>query len=115
VKGAKRVMTFALPVAVAAAALLCFAGGAYARSTADQALAVSVDGPGTITGNGIACAATARMTVGGQLESSGSFTFRRGAVTVDLPARRAGLHQVVLTARNAAGRTFTVRWNILLR
>jgi Divergent InlB B-repeat domain len=64
---------------------------------------------------GSAGAATARMTVGGQLESSGSFTFRRGAVTVDLPARRAGLHQVVLTARNAAGRTFTVRWNILLR
>jgi hypothetical protein len=60
-------------------------------------------------------AATMRMTVGGRLESSGSFTFRRGAVTVDLPARRAGLHQVVLTARNAAGRTFSVRWNILLR
>ena len=60
-------------------------------------------------------AATMRMTAGGRLESSGSFTFRRGAVTVDLPARRAGLHQVVLTARNAAGRTFTVRWNILLR
>jgi hypothetical protein len=52
-------------------------------------------------------AATMRMTVGGRLESSGSFTFRRGPVTVDLPARRAGLHQVVLTARNAAGRTFS--------
>jgi hypothetical protein len=64
---------------------------------------------------GGAGAATARMTVGGRLESSGSFTFRRGAVTVDLPARRAGLHQVVLTARNATGRTFQVRWNILLR
>src|SRR5262245_40103430 len=46
---------FALPVAVAAAALLCFAGGAFAHSTADQALAVSVDGPGTITGTGISC------------------------------------------------------------
>ena len=40
---------------IAAAALLCLAGGAYARANADQALAVAVDGPGQVNGNGIAC------------------------------------------------------------
>lgn len=38
-----------------AVALLCLAGSADARSTADQALAVSVDGGGTIAATGIDC------------------------------------------------------------
>jgi Divergent InlB B-repeat domain len=37
------------------AALLCLTGAAHARGTGDQALAVSVDGPGTIAATGIAC------------------------------------------------------------
>jgi hypothetical protein len=55
---AKRIGRFALlalPALVAGAALLCLPGGAYARGTADQALAVAVDGPGTVTGTGISC------------------------------------------------------------
>ncbi len=40
---------------IAAAALLCLAGGAYARTNADQALAIAVDGPGQVNGTGIAC------------------------------------------------------------
>jgi hypothetical protein len=35
--------------------LLCLAGGAHARGTADEALAIAVDGPGTVTGTGISC------------------------------------------------------------
>ena len=54
-KRTRRVVPMALPAAVAAAALLCLAGGAYARGAADQALAVAVDGPGTITDDGISC------------------------------------------------------------
>jgi hypothetical protein len=59
-------------------------------------------------------AATIRMSRAGRLVSSGTFTFRRGPVVVDLPARQAGFHQIVMTARNAAGRTFQLRWNVLL-
>ena len=51
----RRVGLIALPLAIAAAALLCLAGGAYARANADQALAIAVDGPGQVDGNGIAC------------------------------------------------------------
>ena len=40
---------------IAAAALLCLAGGAYAHANVDQALAVAVDGPGQVNGTGIAC------------------------------------------------------------
>ena len=40
---------------IGAAALLCLAGGAYARANADEALAIAVDGPGQVNGNGIAC------------------------------------------------------------
>jgi hypothetical protein len=40
---------------IAAAALLCIAGGAYAHANGDQALAVAVDGPGQVNGTGIAC------------------------------------------------------------
>jgi hypothetical protein len=42
-------------LAIAAAALLCLAGGAYAHANVDQALAVAVDGPGQVNGTGIAC------------------------------------------------------------
>ncbi|HSS73125.1 MAG TPA: hypothetical protein VLK53_06120 [Gaiellaceae bacterium] len=45
----------ALPLVIVAAALLCLADGAYARTNADQALAIAVDGPGQVDGNGIAC------------------------------------------------------------
>jgi List-Bact-rpt repeat protein len=55
VKGTTRVARLALPALAAAAALLCLAGGAFARGTADQALAIAVDGPGTVTGTGISC------------------------------------------------------------
>src|SRR5205085_10774670 len=51
----KRTTGVALPALAAAAALLCLAGGAFARGTADQALAIAVDGPGTVTGTGISC------------------------------------------------------------
>ena len=44
-----------LPLVIASAAVLCLAGGAYARANADQALAIAVDGPGQVNGNGIAC------------------------------------------------------------
>ena len=50
----RRVGLTGLPL-VTAAALLCLAGGAYARGNADQVLAVAVDGPGQVGGNGIAC------------------------------------------------------------
>jgi Divergent InlB B-repeat domain len=42
-------------LAIAAAALLSLAGGAYAHANVDQALAVAVDGPGQVNGTGIAC------------------------------------------------------------
>src|SRR4051794_33371574 len=51
----KRPRRVALPALAAAAALLCLAGGAYARGSADQALAIAVDGPGTVSGTGISC------------------------------------------------------------
>ena len=51
----RRVVLLALSAMVAGAALLSPAGGAYAHGAADQALAVAVDGPGTVTGTGIAC------------------------------------------------------------
>ena len=43
-----------LPLVIASAAVLCLAGGAYARANADQAIAIAVDGPGQVNGNGIA-------------------------------------------------------------
>ena len=52
-KGNKRAVFIALPLL--AAAFLCLAGGAYARGTTDQALAVAVDGPGTVSDTGISC------------------------------------------------------------
>jgi hypothetical protein len=55
VKGTKRAVAHALPLVASAAALLCLAGGAYARGTVDQALAVAVDGPGTVSATGISC------------------------------------------------------------
>lgn len=59
-------------------------------------------------------AATIRMTRAGRLVTGGSFTFHRGAVVVNLPARQAGLHTIVLTTRNAAGRVYRITWNALL-
>ena len=55
VRQTRRAGLIALPLVIAAAALLCLAGGAYARANADQALAIAVDGPGQVNGNGIAC------------------------------------------------------------
>jgi hypothetical protein len=58
--------------------------------------------------------ATLTMSRGGRLVSRGTFTFHSGTVAVDLPARVSGFHQIVLNARNAAGRTFQLRWNVLI-
>jgi hypothetical protein len=65
--------------------MLSLAGGANARDAADQALAVAVDGPGTITGTGIDC--------------------RDG--TGDCVELYAGGTQVTLTESPDSGATFT--------
>ena len=62
-------------------------------------------GPGT---------ASIVVTRSGRYVSSGSFSFRTGAVNVTLHAYQAGLHRIVLTARSATGRTYRISWNVVL-
>jgi Divergent InlB B-repeat domain len=59
-------------------------------------------------------AANVRLVRAGRTLSSGNFTFHAGAVTITIPARQRGFQTVVLTARNASGRTVQARWNVNL-
>ena len=56
-------------------------------------------------------AATVRAFRNGHV-STGYFTFRPGPVTVDVPIRASGMYSIVMDARNAAGRTFQLRWTV---
>ncbi len=63
---------------------------------------------------GAAGTGSIQMVRSGRQVSAGTFTFRRGPVVVNLPARQSGFHQITLRARNAAGRVYLLRWNVLL-
>lgn len=60
-------------------------------------------------------AASVRVTYAGRTVGTSRFTFARGLVTITVPAREAGLHRIVMTARDARGRTNVVTWTVFLR